>query len=80
MKTDTVHEVHVPVQYMYRSIVPYSAPVEFPSARLVPVMRYTFYIVNSPLCQVPPGTDSVAWRKYCADTVAYWEKYDKTHK
>lgn len=27
--------------------------------------------------KVPPGTDPVAWRKYCADTVEYWEKYDK---
>ena len=45
----------------------------------VPVPPYSAP-VNFPLCQVPPGTDSVAWRKYCADTVAYWEKYDKTHK
>ena len=32
------------------------------------------------LTQVPPGTDPVAWRKYCQDTVEYWEKYDRAHQ
>lgn len=27
--------------------------------------------------KVPAGTDPAAWRKYCQDTVEYWEKYDK---
>jgi len=30
--------------------------------------------------KVPAGTDPVAWRKYCQDTVEYWQKYDEAHK
>ena len=37
-----------------------------------------YYIL---LCiQVPAGTDPVAWRKYCQDTVEYWQKYDEAHQ
>jgi len=30
--------------------------------------------------KVPAGTDPVAWRKYCQDTVEYWQKYDRAHQ
>jgi len=27
--------------------------------------------------KVPPGTDPKSWRKYCDETIAYWDKYNK---